>query len=219
MMQLVRTGHPELGLLLTAVGEELERLAPERCGAGLKADREQRICRCCYVLALYEQFFRTLAAAASSPLLEVAEDATIEELLALAPQPAVDDLAAMANVLCGRLPNLVDAPAVLNPTFGGSTAIGGADADILVDNMLLELKTTRRDNFERVDHIYQLLGYALLDYSDEYEIERVGVYLARRGVLVSWSIAELLERCCISKDWRSLQTQFKDAVALIGAEP
>jgi hypothetical protein len=215
MFQLIRTGHTELGLLLTAVGEELERVAPDRCGAGLERDREERICRCCYVLALYEQFFRTAAAAASSPLLEVVNNASIEEVLALAPQAGVDDLAAMAALLCERLANLVESPAVLNPTFDGSVAIGGADADLVVDRMLLELKTTKQDKFERVDHVCQLLGYALLDYSNEYEIDRVGVYLARRGVLVSWSIGELMETCCTTRDWSSLQRGFKEAVAAI----
>lgn len=219
MMQLISTGNPELGRLLTAVGAELERLAPERCGPGLGVDREQRICRCCYLLALYEQFFRSAAAAESSPLLEVPHDATIDALLALAPEGAIADLSAMANLLCDRLADLVDMPVVLNPTFEGSVAIGGADADILLDHMLLELKTTRRDNFERVDHLYQLLGYALLDYPNRYEIEQVGVYLARRGVLITWSIAELLDECCIAKDWTALQAEFKRAVALLGRMP
>jgi len=212
MMQLIRTGNPELGLLLTAVGKELSQLAPERCGAGLERDREERICRCCYVLALYEQFFRTLAAAASSPLLEVNGDASVDELLALAPQAAVDDLAAMAALMYERLGDLIDSSAVLNPTFDGSVPIGGADADLIVDHVLLELKTTKQDKFERVDHVCQLLGYALLDYSNTYDITRVGVYLARRGALVSWPIAELLQSCCITQDWSSLQDEFKLAV-------
>ena len=184
-MQLLHGGYPEIGLLLTAVGAELEQLAPAGCRSGLAQTREERICRCCYALALYEQFFRTSAAAAGSPLLELDERHDVDGVLALASQAAVDDLAAMGNLLCDRLPGLLDAPAVLNPTFDGSVAIGGADADLVVGGTLLELKTTRQDSFERVDHLYQLLGYALLDYSNTYEIERVGVYLARRGVLVS----------------------------------
>jgi hypothetical protein len=218
MMQLVRTGHRELGQLLAGVGVELKRLAPERCVAGCEPSREERICRCCYALALYEQFFRAGAAARGSPLLELDIDAKVDDVLALSPPPGVDDLAAMAQLLCDRLTDLLAAPAVLNPTFDGSMAIGGADADIMVEHTVLELKTTRQDRFERVDHVYQLLGYALLDYSNEYEIEHLGVYLARRGVLVSWSVAELLERCCTTESWTRLQHEFRDAVARIGAE-
>lgn len=217
MMQLIGRGYPELGLLLSEVGAELDRLAPGRVGAGLARDLEERICRCCYVLALYEQFFRTHAAAVSSPLLELPDDATADDALALVPQAAVDDLAVMTALLCERLAELVTAPAVLNPTFDGSNAIGGADADIIVESMLLELKTTRQGKFERVEHVCQLLGYALLDYSNVHAIDRIGVYLARRGVLVSWTIDELMESCCAIKDWASLQSAFRDAVAAVEA--
>jgi hypothetical protein len=161
---------------------------------------------------LYEQFFRTAAAAVGSPLLELPKVATVDDLLALATQAAVEDLAAMATLLCQRLPDLMVQRATLNPTFDGSLAVEGADADLIVNHTLLELKTTKQDAFERVDHVYQLLGYALLDYSNEHEIERVGIYLARRGVLVSWSVAELLQACCVVKEWKSLQESFKKAV-------
>jgi hypothetical protein len=124
----------------------------------------------------------------------------------------------MAELLRSRLVDLLAAPAILNPTFDGSLAIGGADADVVVQYTVLELKTTRQDRFERVDHIYQLLGYALLDYSNAYEIEHIAVYLARRGVLVSWPVAELLERYSATPSWMTLQQQFRDAVARISAE-
>jgi hypothetical protein len=45
---------------------------------------------------------------------------------------------------------------------------------------LIELKTTRQDRFERVDHVYQLLGYVLLDYSEQFQLDAIGVYLSPR---------------------------------------
>jgi hypothetical protein len=161
---------------------------------------------------LYEQFFRSLAAATSSPLLDLSERATIEDVLAIAPQSAVDDLSAMGRLLCTSYPDLVGQEAVLNPRFDGSVEIQGADADVIVDRTLLELKTTRQDSFERVDHLYQLLGYALLDYSNQYDLQAVGVYLARRGLLVRWELAELLSACCDTDDFDALRIDFRAAV-------
>lgn len=38
--------------------------------------------------------------------------------------------------------------------------------------------------------IYQLAGYALLDYSDTYRLDRVGCYHARSGSLSVWDIGD-----------------------------
>jgi len=60
--------------------------------------------------------------------------------------------------------------------------------------------------------VYQLLGYALLDYSNQYKLQVVGVYLARRGLLVRWEIAELLSVCCDTEDFDALRVAFREAV-------
>jgi hypothetical protein len=211
MRRLYALGREELVNVGGALGAELARLAPERCLV-VDDELEQRICSCCYALALYEQFFRTHVAATSSPLMGLGPRADVGDVLALAPKAATNDLAGMARLLCESQPDLVASPAILNPTFDGSFDIGGADADILVDDLLLEIKTTTNDAFERVDHLYQLLGYALLDYSSEYAISRVGVYLARRGVLVEWTIDDVLGTCCTTSDWPSVQVAFREAV-------
>lgn len=46
-----------------------------------------------------------------------------------------------------------------------SSLIGSADADFLVDGCLVEVKTTKRPASRRED-LYQLLGYALLDFEN-----------------------------------------------------
>jgi len=64
--------------------------------------------------------------------------------------------------------DLFKVTAVLNPTFKGSTGIGGADADIIVDKTLIEFKcTAKADGRKLHEGALQLLGYVLLDYSDE----------------------------------------------------
>lgn len=46
----------------------------------------------------------------------------------------------------------------LNPTFGyGSQLVGGADADLIVDDMLVDLKTTKFLSFTQ-EHYNQLIG-------------------------------------------------------------
>lgn len=212
MMHVFGLGRADLGMLAFELQDELARVAPSRCGADLDDEAEERVSRCCYALALYEQFFRTLAAATSSPLLELGKRSTIEDVVAIAPPAAVDDLASMARLLCETYPTMVVRPAVLNPRFDGSVEIQGADADLIVDQMLLELKTTRQDSFQRVDHVCQLLGYTLLDYSNEYDLSAVGVYLARRGLLIRWDIAELLAACCDTENLDALRVDFRAAV-------
>ena len=40
----------------------------------------------------------------------------------------------------------------------------------------------------KADNVYQLLGYALLNYSNQYNIDRLGVYSARYGKLTEWPL-------------------------------
>ena len=81
---------------------------------------------------------------------------------------------------------------VLNPTFEGSGDIGGADADVILDNCLLDIKSTVKAGIQKL-WLYQLLGYVLLDYSDRFELSMVGFYMARQGKFMEWPIDNLLE--------------------------
>jgi hypothetical protein len=87
----------------------------------------------------------------------------------------------------------------LNPTFGdASLAIGGADADIIIDDLLLDIKV-RKDAALRTEDFHQVLVYYLL-----YEIggidglfylphiSRVGFYSARYRLLTAWPVKELM---------------------------
>ncbi|MDB9509812.1 hypothetical protein PN499_01155 [Kamptonema animale CS-326] len=81
----------------------------------------------------------------------------------------------------------------LNPTFGrGSALVGGADADLIIDNTLIDIKVTKYLKLER-NHINQVLGYYLLSLIDginsnpnDIAIENIGIYFARHGEL--WTI-------------------------------
>jgi len=102
---------------------------------------------------------------------------------------------------------------ILNPTFGiASKIVGGADADLIIDDTLIEIKTTINPKFER-DFFNQLIGYLILkricemkilvkssdtnrkdnifpneeafDFSllSDHKINKVGVYFSRYGML------------------------------------
>ena len=204
-------GRPQLAALGHDVGKELLSASPQRRLGGRGA-LEERLCQCCYALALYDQLFRAQAARTSSPLLGLPEDASLEDLLALAPGAAIDDIASMTRLLCDREPDLFETRVALNPTFDGSMQVGGADADLISNGTLIELKTTRQEKFERVDHIYQLLGYALLDFSDSFGLSRIGIYLARRGLLLTWELNDLVRLCPKTTDLEQLRAEFRDLV-------
>jgi hypothetical protein len=87
----------------------------------------------------------------------------------------------------------------LGPTFAGSKLIK-ADADLIAAGLLLEVKTsqgkkrpdgTRQAALDKVD-LFQLIGYALLDFDDDYQISDLGIFAARFAYLVTWPLAGLL---------------------------
>jgi len=89
---------------------------------------------------------------------------------------------------------------VLNPAFGdASRLVGGADADIIIDNRLIDIKTIKNIELSR-EHFNQLLGYYILltlegmaDYEEITEIEYLCVYFARYGYLHQMPIADFID--------------------------
>jgi hypothetical protein len=57
-----------------------------------------------------------------------------------------------------------------------------------------------------IDTMYQLLGYAPLDFHDEWDISEVGVYCVRQGLLMCRSLEELVR----PHDLGSLRREFGD---------
>jgi hypothetical protein len=79
---------------------------------------------------------------------------------------------------------------LLNPAFGeASQLVGGADADLLIDDTLIDVKTTKNLEFRR-DTFNQLMGYVVLheisgigELDPKARILKIGVYFARFGYL------------------------------------
>lgn len=81
---------------------------------------------------------------------------------------------------------------ILNPTFTLSRAVGGADGDVILGNTYLDLKATKRK--PSAGDLFQILAYPLLDLNNAHDIKRVGMYLVRHGVTISWGLEELFRK-------------------------
>ena len=86
---------------------------------------------------------------------------------------------------------------LLNPTFGkASELVGGADADLLIDDTLIDIKTTKYLRFDRA-MLNQLLGYYVLYKiggigSTDHKINRLGIYYSRHGELHTFSVHDVI---------------------------
>jgi hypothetical protein len=104
----------------------------------------------------------------------------------------------------------VDNHCFINPTFGdGSRLVGGADADLIIDDTLIDIKVTKNLSLER-DHLNQAIGYYILSLiggvnnnGNLKPIKNVGIYFARHGVLWKAALTDLANESQILefKDW------------------
>lgn len=90
---------------------------------------------------------------------------------------------------------------LLNPTFGrASRLVGGADADVLIDDLLLDIKTVQTASFSR-DMLNQLVGYYTLHVlggiggvEPKPTIRRIGVYFSRHAHLHVVDLENVIDR-------------------------
>lgn len=91
---------------------------------------------------------------------------------------------------------------VLNPVFGKASQMVGVagDADILLDDILLEVKTIQKLALRR-DHFHQLIGYYLLaciggvdGLETKPGIMRLGIYFSRHAELFTFPVSEVIKK-------------------------
>lgn len=95
---------------------------------------------------------------------------------------------------------------LLNPTFGkGSQLVGGADADLIIDNKLIDIKTTKKLELPLSDFC-QIIGYLLLHKiggtssgSGESKIEQLGIYYSRYRYLFLFNVTDLISENSLNK--------------------
>ena len=74
---------------------------------------------------------------------------------------------------------------LLNPTLGeASKLVGGADADLIIGDTLIDIKTTKNPKQPFLDAWLQIVGYYILNMinNNEYNIKNIGIYFSRHGV-------------------------------------
>jgi hypothetical protein len=104
---------------------------------------------------------------------------------------------------------------MLNPGFGqASRMVQGADADLIVGDLLVDVKTTRDGRVE-ADEIDQLLGYFILArqarLADQNfpQINRLGLYYSRHAHLWTWDVSTLHD----DRAFRAMEQWFIEASA------
>ncbi|MER6914626.1 hypothetical protein ABT354_23380 [Streptomyces sp. NPDC000594] len=159
---------------------------------------EERLSRLCFAASYFEEVARA-GLRAGNPLLRLDAGGVLDDLLVQVPAYVPGDIAgqvelAEADGALGWATRLPLDRLICAPVFSGSNDVGGADADFIADGHLIDCKaTTRPDRFGSRKEVYQLAGYLLLDYEDEYGVDRVCFYLSRQGRLVMWPVEAFLE--------------------------
>lgn len=165
-------------------------------GSGGSAVEEPTLLRGCWALGLLTETYRLRGLVPNSPLTALdREGVRATDLLSLAPDAALVELAQLRRLAQQRLlPPLAHRRGqwAIGPTFEGSKLIN-ADADLIGSGLLIELKTGQGK--QQADggrsagldwpSLQQLLGYLLLDFTDEFAIDQVGLYAARYGHLAT----------------------------------
>jgi len=115
-----------------------------------------------------------------------------------------DDIQDLRNLI--SLVNIEDFKAdsycLLNPTFNeGSILVGGADADIVIDNQLIDIKTTKKLEITR-EMFNQIIGYYVLgkiggigreEKIDVSNINEIGFYFSRYGIKCMYKAEEIID--------------------------
>lgn len=186
----------------TGVASAIERQAVARVRELGPFDRAlidaewEELLRLCMLLARFEQVFRVGMPALEylvPPFVQHHED--LDALTrAVVTEPTLSDLDAVSRATVEDHVHLRDSKALyLGPTFAQSDALGGADADVIADGNLIELKSSGRGGVFGRTEAWQLLGYLFADTDDLYKIERCSVFALRRRRTRTWRAQRLVD--------------------------
>ncbi|MFI0979444.1 UvrD-helicase domain-containing protein [Streptomyces sp. NPDC021093] len=157
---------------------------------------EDDIVRLCFVAGFFEDIMRTGEIRRYSMLADATADTRLTDLTAAVPAYVLDDIKRQLHLSAEPLAPFRALPAptkTCGPVFAGSADIGGADADFVLDGLLLDCKAAKNPRTLGRDEIHQLAGYLLLDYDDVLGINQVGLYLSRQGGLITWRTDDFLK--------------------------
>ncbi|MFL6119083.1 UvrD-helicase domain-containing protein [Actinophytocola sp.] len=180
--------------------------------AGRRRLTDEALTRLCYVASFFEDIYRTGQLRRYSMLAEAGTATSLDHLTASVPDHVIADIAqqmSLARTPLAHYRTLRPTARVCGPTFTGSSDVP-ADADLILDGLLLDCKATREPRKLGREEVYQLAGYLLLDYDDQYGIDSVGLYLSRQGGLITWSVADFLRELGATAPLPRLRANFRD---------
>lgn len=212
--------HPDAAPLLAgltdAIGVVLADAGPmDGARIELPGQIEDDLIRLCVVAGQLDQLYRNYESASrATPLLESGKAVTVEQAVAQVPSRVVDDLhdqVRVANAGLGPL-RAAATTATAGLEFAGSPLIS-ADADLLVDGLLLDFKARPEATTIKKPEVYQLAGYVLLDFDDTHRIERIGVYWTRHGVMRTFPVSTFFELLGATASLPDLRGQLHDELS------
>ncbi|MFD8725429.1 hypothetical protein ACFV2H_47705 [Streptomyces sp. NPDC059629] len=230
ILGILHLGTDDAGQRMRAVGKELADrlkdtvLALQLDDRDLPMDRDQEeeedLARLLIAAAWYQVNYRTSIGFAYTPLAITAHEGpgafTLDRLLQLPHRDMVADVVAqLYKAADGPLKALRarSGPEDCTPGPTFSTRHLTADADLAVDGLLLDFKSTRSTRTLRQAEAWQLAGYLLLDAEDRYRIDTVGLYLTRTGTFASWPVEEYLELLgACRRDLASFRSAFTELI-------
>ncbi|HEX6520755.1 MAG TPA: UvrD-helicase domain-containing protein [Streptosporangiaceae bacterium] len=203
---------PAVRTALGAAGRKLLSVLDDYLAGQVRLTEDQ-VCQLCFVAASFEDVYRTGEVRRPSMLADAAPSTTLREMAAAVPEYVPGDLNRQLELarpafewFRARPPEQI----TCGPVFTGSADIGGADADFILGGLLLDCKSTVTPYKLGTAEIYQLAGYLLLDYDDQYGIRRVGLYLSRQGKGIAWDVAEFLGMLGTTEPLHGLRRRFRD---------
>lgn len=155
----------------------------------------------CLVLARFEQNYRSGGhPSVLERLLQPLRDSRdLDSFISLTlTEPSIRDLANLGRLAWedhAHLRRVRDMQ--LDPDFALSSALGGADADLIVRKRLIDWKSTSPRRVVTRERLWQLIGYALADTRDQYGLQEVGINALRWRSSIHWSLEGLLTRLAI----------------------
>jgi hypothetical protein len=146
-------------------------------------EMNDEVIKCTILLAQLDAYFRAQFIGEDFGITDYGDVADLRKLISLANPDSFK-----ARGLC-----------LLNPTFGeASKLVKGADADLVIDDALIDIKTTKRLEFTRAFY-NELIGYYTLyklggipNAPVEPKVESLGIYYSRYGELCTFPVASVI---------------------------
>lgn len=180
--------HSPLGEFFTALDSLTIRVNP--VARRLTEREENELNSYCAILGILDASCRALQGPPEELL--QANPWNMVELLDIVKPNWIADLRNLSWIFYDKYSELLSKPSILNPNFENSSGVG-AHGDIIVGQTLIDFKTSKSKTITRA-MLYQILGYALLDHSDKFKLQSVGIYMVRQGTLFQWDIEEMVRR-------------------------